>query len=127
MISVHFQGKPFSITVTQVYAPITDVKEAEADQFYEDLQHFLELTEKRSFSSQGTGRQKQEVRESWSNRQALVAQMVKSPPAVRETQVQSPGREDPLEKEIVTQPVFLPGESHGWRSLAIHGIAKSWT
>ena len=46
MISVHFQGKPFSITVTQVYAPITDVKEAEADWFYEDLQHFLELTKK---------------------------------------------------------------------------------
>ena len=113
--------------MTQVYAPITDVKEAEADWFYEDLQHFLELTKKRSFSSQGTGRQKQEVRESWSNRQAFVAQTVKSPPAVRETQVQSPGWEDPLEKEIVTQPVFLHGESHGWRSLAIHGIAKSWT
>ena len=47
MISVHFQGKPFNIMVIQVYAPITDAKEAEADQFYEDLKDFLELTPKR--------------------------------------------------------------------------------
>ena len=42
MISVHFQGKPFNITVIQVYAPTTDAEEA--DQFYEDLEDFLELT-----------------------------------------------------------------------------------
>ena len=42
IISVHFQGKPFSITVIQVYALTTDAEEAEADQFYEDLQHLLE-------------------------------------------------------------------------------------
>ena len=42
MISVHFQGKPFNITVIQVYAPTTNAKRAEVDQFYEDLQHFLE-------------------------------------------------------------------------------------
>ena len=46
MISVHFQGKPFSITVIQVYGPTTDAKEAEVDQFYEDLQGLLELTPK---------------------------------------------------------------------------------
>ena len=44
MISVHFQGKPFNITVIQVYAPITNAKEAEVEWFYEDLQAFLELT-----------------------------------------------------------------------------------
>ena len=44
MISVCFQGKPFSITVIQVYAPSTDSKEAEADQFYKDLENLLELT-----------------------------------------------------------------------------------
>ena len=38
MISVHFQGKPFNITVIQVYAPATNAKEAEVEQFYEDLQ-----------------------------------------------------------------------------------------
>ena len=38
MISVHFQGKPFSITVIQVYAPTTDAVEADIDQIYEDLQ-----------------------------------------------------------------------------------------
>ena len=38
MISVHFQGKPFSITVIQVYAPTSNAEEAEAEQFYEDLQ-----------------------------------------------------------------------------------------
>ena len=47
MISNHFQGKQFSITVTQVSALITDAKEAEVDWFYEDLQHPLELTPKR--------------------------------------------------------------------------------
>ena len=44
MISVCFQGKPFNITVIQVYAPNTNAKEAEVDQFYEDLEGFLELT-----------------------------------------------------------------------------------
>ena len=43
MISVHFQGKPFSITVIQVYAPTTNTEEAEVEQLYEDL---LELTPK---------------------------------------------------------------------------------
>ena len=37
MISVHFQGKPFNVTVIQVYAPISNAKEAEVDRFYEDL------------------------------------------------------------------------------------------
>ena len=44
MISVHFQAKPFSITVIQVYAPTSNVEEAEVEQFYEDLQELLELT-----------------------------------------------------------------------------------
>ena len=51
MISVCFQGKAFSIMAIHVYAAITDVKEAEVDWFYEDLQHFLKLTKKMSFSS----------------------------------------------------------------------------
>ena len=46
MISVHFQGKPFSIIVIQAYAPDTNAKEVEVEQFYEDLQHHLELTPK---------------------------------------------------------------------------------
>jgi len=45
MISVHFQGKPFSITVIQVYAPTSNAEEAK--QFYEDLQDLLELTPKK--------------------------------------------------------------------------------
>ena len=44
--------------------------------------------------------------------------MVKNAPAMQETQVQSLGQEDPLEKEWLTTPVFLPGEFHGQRSLA---------
>ena len=44
MISVHFQGKPFNITVIQVYAPTSNAEEAEVEQFYEDLQDFLGLT-----------------------------------------------------------------------------------
>ena len=47
MISVHFQGKPFSIKVIQVYAPTTNAEEAEVEQFYEDLQDLLELTPKK--------------------------------------------------------------------------------
>ena len=46
MFSVHFQGKPFNITVIQVYAPTTDAKEAEVDQSYEHLEDLLELTYK---------------------------------------------------------------------------------
>ena len=44
MISVHFQGKPFNITVIQVYAPTSNAEEAEVAHFYEDLQELLELT-----------------------------------------------------------------------------------
>ena len=44
MISVRFQGKPFDITVFQVYAPTSNTEEAEVEQFYEDLQDLLELT-----------------------------------------------------------------------------------
>ena len=51
MISVHFQGKPFNITVIQVYAPSSNAEEAEVEWFYEDLQDLLELTPKKmSFS-----------------------------------------------------------------------------
>ena len=52
IISVHFQGKPFNITVIQVYAPTTNAKEAEVEWVYEDLLDLLELTQKMmSFSS----------------------------------------------------------------------------
>ena len=47
MILVHFQGKSFNITIIQVYVPNTNSEEAEADQFYEDLQDLLELTSKK--------------------------------------------------------------------------------
>ena len=47
MISLHFQGKPFSVTVSQVYAPTTNAEEAEAEWFCEDLQDLLELTPKK--------------------------------------------------------------------------------
>ena len=51
MISVHFQGKPFSITVIQAYAPTSNPEEAKHEQFYEDLQDLLELKPKKmSFS-----------------------------------------------------------------------------
>ena len=44
MTSVHFQGKPFNITVIQVYAPTSNAEEAETELFYEDLPDLLELT-----------------------------------------------------------------------------------
>ena len=43
MISVHFQGKPFNITLMQVYAPTSNTEETEVERFYEDLQELLEL------------------------------------------------------------------------------------
>ena len=47
MISVHFQGKPFNITVIQVYAPTSNAEEAEVEWFYEDQQDLLQLTPKK--------------------------------------------------------------------------------
>ena len=47
MISVHFQGKPFILTIIQVYAPTNNAEEAEVEQFYEYLHDFLELTPKK--------------------------------------------------------------------------------
>ena len=47
MTSVRFQGKPFSITIIQVYAPTSNAEEAEVERFYEDLQDLLELTPKK--------------------------------------------------------------------------------
>ena len=69
MISVHFQGKPFNITVIQVYAPTVDVKEAEVDWFYEDLQDLLELTPKKRcpFNHRGLECKSRKPRDSWSN------------------------------------------------------------
>ena len=51
MISVHFQGKPFSITVIQVYAPTSNAEEAEVEWVYEDLQDLLEPTPKKDVLS----------------------------------------------------------------------------
>ena len=47
MISIHFQGKPSTIIIIQVYAPTSNAEEAEVEQFYEDLQDLLELTPKK--------------------------------------------------------------------------------
>ena len=47
MISVRFQGKPFNITIIQVYAPTSNAEEAEVERFYEDLQDLLELIPKK--------------------------------------------------------------------------------
>ena len=55
-------------------------------------------------------------------RASLVAQIVKSPSAMKETQVQSLGREDPLEKGMATTLVFLPGEFHGQRILVGYSL-----
>ena len=56
MISVRFQGKPFDITVIQVYAPTSNAEETEVERFYEDLQDLLELTPKKDvLSLSGTG------------------------------------------------------------------------
>ena len=69
MISVHFQGKPFSITVIQVYAPTSNAEEDEVWQFSENLQDFLELTPKKDVHYWGQECKSRKSRNNWSNRQ----------------------------------------------------------
>ena len=71
MISVHFQGKPFNITVIQVYAPTSNAEEAEVEWFYEDLQDLLELTPPKSclFHYRGLDCKRRKLRNTWNNRQ----------------------------------------------------------
>ena len=70
MISVHLQGKPFNITVIQVYAPISNAEEAEVERFYEDLEDLLELTPKKmSFHYRGLECKSRKSRNTWSSRQ----------------------------------------------------------
>ena len=71
MISAHFQGKPFSITVIQVYTPTSSAEEAEVEWFYEDLQDLLELTPEKDvlfiIGDENAKVGSQEI--TWSNRQ----------------------------------------------------------
>ena len=73
MIYVHFQGKPFNITVNQVYALTSNAEEAEVEWFYEDLQELLEHThthkKKCTFHYKGLECKSRESRNTWSNRQ----------------------------------------------------------
>ena len=71
MISVRFQGKPFNITVIQVYAPTSNAEEAEVEWFYENLQDLLEITLKKRcpFHYRGLECKSSKSRNTWSNRQ----------------------------------------------------------
>ena len=71
MIYVCFQGKPFNITVIQVYAPTSNAEKAEVEQFYEDLQDLLELTRKKDvlFIIGDWSAKSKKSRNTWSNRQ----------------------------------------------------------
>ena len=71
MLSVHFQGKPFNITVIQVYAPTSNAEEVEVEQFYEDLQDFLKLTLQKDvlFIIRDWNGKVGRERETWSNRE----------------------------------------------------------
>ena len=71
MISVRFQGKPFNITVIQVYVPTSNAEEAEVEQFYEDLQDLIELTlpKRCPFYYRRLECKSRKSRNTWSNRQ----------------------------------------------------------
>ena len=70
MITVCFQGKSFSITVIQVYAPTSNAEEAEVEWFYDDLQDLLESTPKKCpFHHRGLECKSGKSRDTWSNRQ----------------------------------------------------------
>ena len=64
-----FQGKTFSITVIQVYAPATDAEQTGVERFYEDIQELLEHKKIMSFSSWGLECNSRKSRDTWSNRQ----------------------------------------------------------
>ena len=70
-ISVYFQGKPFSITVIQAYAPTSNIEEAEVELFYEDLQDLLELIPPKRcpFHYRGLQCKSRKSRNTWSSRQ----------------------------------------------------------
>jgi len=71
MISVHFQGKPFNITVIQVYAPTSNAEEAEVKPFYEDIPDILQLIPKRRypFHYRGLECKSRKSGDTWRNRQ----------------------------------------------------------
>ena len=71
MISVRLKGKPFNITVIQVYAPTSNTEEAEVEWFYENIQHLLELTHQKRypFHHRGLDCKRRKSRDTWSNRQ----------------------------------------------------------
>ena len=69
MISVHFQGKPFNITVIQVYAPTSNTEKAKVEQYYEDLQGFLELTPQKDVLFIIEECKSRKSRNTWSKRQ----------------------------------------------------------
>ena len=73
MILVCFQGKPFNITVIQVYAPITNAEEDETEWFYEDVQDLIETIQKKKkrcpFHHRGLECKNRKLRDTWSNRQ----------------------------------------------------------
>ena len=71
LISVRFQGKPFNITIIQVYAPTSNAEESEVERFYEDLQDLLELTPQKRcpFHHRGLECKSRKLRDTCSNRQ----------------------------------------------------------
>ena len=71
MISAHFQGKPFNITVIQVYAPTSNAEETEVQHYYKDLQNLLKLTPQKRclFHYRGLECKSRKLRNTWSNRQ----------------------------------------------------------
>ena len=71
MISVRLQGKPFNITVIQVYVPSTNAEEAEVEWFYDDLQDLLEITPKKrcAFHYRGLECKSRKSKDTWRNRQ----------------------------------------------------------
>ena len=77
MISVHFQGKPFNITVIQAYAPTSNTEEAEPEWFYEDLQDLLELTPQKRcpFHYRGLECKGRKSKNTWSNGQIWLCSM----------------------------------------------------
>ena len=68
IISVRFQGKPFNITVIQVYAPTSNAEEAEVERFYEDLQDLLEHPKRCPFHYRGLECKSKKSRNTWSDR-----------------------------------------------------------
>ena len=125
MISVHFQGKPFNITVIQAYAPTSNAEEAKVERFCENLQDRLEPTHKkrRPFHYRGLESKSRKSRNNWSNTQIwLWSTEWSRAKANRVLHLLRRRQWQPLQYSCLENSMY----GGAWWAV-VHGVAGSWT